>query len=622
MMPFLFSGKILASGIAGGEITNRCLGSGKYEVTLKVIRDCSGNQLAADTLLATCGTNTIKTAISNKVSQRDVTGIGENCSDTSKCKGGSFPYGFEEHVWKTEIDLSGYQCCEWILSWESCCRSSAITTGSANQGFYISAMVNNCLSACNSSPIFTNPSLAIMCVNKEYGRYFGAIDTNDQGDSLSYHLVAGMQNANQQISYSGSFSPVRPLTFWGFPNNGLSFPLGLTLNPATGDLLFRPTQVNQVAVVAVEAKEWRSINGKRQVIGTTRRDMPMITFSCPENKPPKIKPPYSVSTYPGQHICIRIDTEDEDSNDTVKIAWNKGIVGAFFTNNNGHVKKASGEVCWTPNASHSSNIPYTFTITAIDNGCPNPASTDKVFSFLVKYIPETELAIEQLPCGLLRLNHILKRNYGEVRTNWEIRDTSKKVVFRSSSVKDSVVLLPGVYAIKLIIAVSPMVVAYYDTVLITSYTTNMQTINISQSRDSLIADTGFWEYSWFDEKDSLLQQGSSHVLRINSTGKFYVKATDSLRCNQIVSPIFIATTLSVQNINPIKALKVYPNPCEAGKVFVVESDSRIKAIFDSMGRSVKAEVIYKSEKSEVKIDNSGVYIINMEDGNNVRVILY
>ena len=342
-----------------------------------------------------------------------------------------------------------------------------------------------------------------------------------------------------------------------------------------------------------------------EVIGTTRRDMPMITFSCPENKPPKIKPPYSVSTYPGQHICININTEDEDSNDTVKIAWNKGIVGAFFTNNNGHVKNASGEVCWTPNASHSSNIPYTFTITAIDNGCPNPASTDKVFSVLVKYIPETELAIEQLPCGLLRLNHILKRNYGEVRTNWEIRDTSKKVVFRSSSVKDSVVLLPGVYAIKLIIAVSPMVVAYDDTVLITSYTTNMQTINISQSRDSLIADKGFWEYSWFDANDSLLQQGISNSFRLNKTGTYYVKASDSANCFQEVSLKFDVITLSLRNKTNRKTVELYPNPCEAGKVFVVESESRIRAIFDSMGRKVEADVIYKSERSEVKITIQG-----------------
>ena len=123
-----FQNKLNASVIVGGEITYRCLGSGKYDVTLKVIRDCSGNQLTADTLLAKCGTNTIKTAITNKVSQRDVTGIGENCSDTSKCKGGSFPYGFEEHVWKATLALASQSCCLWELGWTVCCRSGKFLT--------------------------------------------------------------------------------------------------------------------------------------------------------------------------------------------------------------------------------------------------------------------------------------------------------------------------------------------------------------------------------------------------------------------------------------------------------------------------------------------------------------
>lgn len=228
----------------GAEITYRCTGNNKYDVTLKIYRDCNSGQISPDTLLATCGSNTLKTAITNKVSIRDVSWIGKKCSYSSKCQGGTTPYGIEEHVWKTQLDLSNYQCCDWTISWQQCCRSSAITTGSAKQGFYSYAKINTCLAACNSSPIFSKTQEVIVCVNQDYILKTGTVDSNEQGDSLSFSLVAAMQNASQQVTYSGAFSPERPITFLGFPNNGLSFPSGLTLNPATGDLQFRPASSN------------------------------------------------------------------------------------------------------------------------------------------------------------------------------------------------------------------------------------------------------------------------------------------------------------------------------------------------------------------------------------------
>jgi hypothetical protein len=145
--------------------------------------------------------------------------------------------------------------------------------------------------------------------------------------------------------------------------------------------------------------------------------------------------------------------------------------------------------------------------------------------------------------------------------------------------------------------------------------------NFRATEEAFLLPPGFWEYIWYDKNNTLLQQGFSNRYIAKKLDTYFVDASDSMKCYQTRSE-FAVNMLGVNKTQTITQIVLYPNPCEAGRVFVVESESRIKAIFDSLGRKVRAEINYKSEKSEVKIDNSGVYIINMEDGNNVRVILY
>ncbi|MBI1221985.1 MAG: T9SS type B sorting domain-containing protein [Bacteroidetes bacterium] len=438
--------KASASHLMGSDIIYRCLGNGKYEITVRVYRDCNGIPLSQSPIVVSClsgGSTSFSVTNQTKVSVRDITGLDPNCPVQSRCSG-TWTYGVEEHVFRATIDLSNYSCCEWSLSWSQSARNGGITTGQAGQNFYTYAVLNKCVTPCNSSPDFTNPPVAIICYNQDFVFNNGALDTIDVGDSLSYSFAPALTGPNTSATYNSPYSYLRPICFFGMPNAGLSSPGGIHLDPVTGDLSFRPTCQNQIAVVVIEVKEWRMVNGVMTVVGVTRRDMQIIVIPCPYNKVPKILPPYVTQACAGQQTCITIGTNDEDANDTVRISWNRGIRNATFTNNNGSVKHASGEVCWTPTENDISNIPYTFTITAKDNSCnPLPGQSVRAFSVFVRETPDADIFSKVLSCGKVAIDHTPKKNYAGYSFYYIIRDSLNHVAWSGNTKTDTAFLQPG-----------------------------------------------------------------------------------------------------------------------------------------------------------------------------------
>jgi len=542
-MAALVTQKAEASHVMGSDIVYRCLGNGKYEIVVRVYRDCNGIQVSQANVVGRCSSSTVTISNQTKVSTRDITGIDANCPTQSRCAGSSFQYGVEEHIWKMTVDLSNYSCCEWTFSWEQCCRNGNITTGQSGQNFFSTATLNKCVTPCNSSPDFTNPPVAIICHNQDFVFNNGAIDTVDSGDSLSYELVNGLTGLNSSVSYSGNFSPVRPMTFFGFPNQNLSWPAGFRLDPLTGDLLFRPTQVNQVAIVVIEVKEWRKVNGTMQVVGRTRRDMQIIVVSCPNNKVPKIKPPYSKQACAGQTTCITVTTEDDDSGDTVRITWNKGIRGATFTNNNNSVKHAEGEVCWTPKESDISNIPYTFTITARDDACPLAGQSVRAFSIFVRETPKAELETKVLNCGKVALNHTPEKSYAGYQFNYVIRDSLNKARWSGSTQVDTAFLQPGVYRVFLNMQTStPCFSIVIDSIVVPEFvqvTIPSDTFICSGYPMTVVSKTkngnSPYEYKWtkFNDSlygDSVLTTSTDITVNPDTNATYVIQVKDANGC--------------------------------------------------------------------------------------------
>ncbi len=365
----LFVGiKANASHVMGSEMHYKALGNGKYEVTLKVYRDCNGIALVQSNIVARCSSNTVTASNQTKVSVRDVTGVGSNCPNQSRCNG-NFQYGIEEHIWKTTIDLSSYSCCEWILSWEQCCRNEAITTGQSTQNYYVTAELNKCVN--NSSPSFSSLPIRILCKGLNTTYNLGLVDTIDANDSFSFELVKARMSSTAFCTYNGSYSEERPLRFLGFPNQNTAFPGGFHLDPSTGDLRFRPTMAGEVAVIVIEVSEWRKVNGSMQVIGKTRRDMQVIVIDCPSSvTQPVIGSPISYEVCAGDSLSIPFTSLDTNGTDSTFIQAIVTMPGANFVHNNGQTLNATGILHWKTDSSMIRNKPYTFVVRVWDNGCP------------------------------------------------------------------------------------------------------------------------------------------------------------------------------------------------------------------------------------------------------------
>ncbi|MDX5430196.1 MAG: hypothetical protein LPK45_03915, partial [Bacteroidota bacterium] len=359
----------------GIDLTYRQIDTGKYELKLTLYRDCNGVVPSQTQFVATsiASKKTIPLGAQTQVSIRDITDIGANCATTSRCGGGNFPYGIEEYVYTDIVDLSKETDCEWEISWSQCCRNTSITTGPAGENFYEKIMLNKCVY--NSSPTYTVPPVVFLNANENVIMSLGTVDTIDGYDSLSYHLVAPLVGDTIPVTFSGMFTFFRPLTFEGFPNVNAAYPGGFRIVPQTGDLLFKPVQANQIAVFAVEVREYRRINGSQTIIGKTRRDIQMIIIANSS----ALKTPHVTSYYQGLYsVClgdslvIPIQSADSNVTDSTFIFWNNGIPDASFIANNGTVKNASATFAWKPDSNDVREGSHSFTFEVRDNSCPIP----------------------------------------------------------------------------------------------------------------------------------------------------------------------------------------------------------------------------------------------------------
>lgn len=456
--------KAVASDIMGADMTYRCLGNDSFEFTTIVYKDCNANwTIPANTynlFVSAIGCSfTPQTISPTLVSCVDITPVcagyctkcNSTCNSNTSNSSCSFPYGIEKLTFKAIIYLGNTSCCNFHIGYiGNSTRNTATTTCCNADLFYTYVELDRCVTPCNSSPIFTNDPVGIICAGQDFVFNNGALDSLD-GDSLSFELAPAMRAQNSQATYYGNFSYTKPLTFLGFPNANGSLPSGFHVDPISGDLAFRPTQANQIAVIVIKVIEWRKVGGAWVKVGEMRRDMQFIVINCPNNAVPEIDPPYTLNACTGQKICVDIVTDDPNTNDTVRISWNKGIRGATFTNNNGSVKHARGEVCWTPTEADISNIPYTFTITAKDNACPVVGQSIRSFSIFVRETPKATIETKVLNCGKVALHYVPYKTYPGFVANWAIRDANNKPVYGSANnlEYDTVFLQPGTYSVSL-----------------------------------------------------------------------------------------------------------------------------------------------------------------------------
>ncbi|MDP1727570.1 MAG: T9SS type A sorting domain-containing protein [Bacteroidota bacterium] len=506
LLLFISSNFSSASHMVGSEISYHCTGTpGIFNVTLKIYKDCSGVPICSNCptgpLSPTCaksinivgaggacyGTNfgSQNLTVITVVSAFDViqlcaaqTTICNNCGLRTP---GSFSPGIEVYVFSGQINLNAIpaSCCMVSLGFGECCRNSSNTVlvNSSSLNYYTEAILNRCVTPCNSTPSFTNEPVVVACAGQDFTYNIGAIDPD--GDSLSYAFGASLTGANTPAPYVSPYSPNLPFSYVGFPITCPPAlpPLCITLDAITGDLRFRP-QGTYVSNLVIEVKQWKNIAGVPTLVGINRRDIQFYSITCAANNPPVLRtydasgtlttpqPNYAYSVCAGQQLCFTVGAWDNASTtDTTDISWN---APSYLVSNGATFVKAynnstrstlgprldSMRFCWTPPTSAAQNLPYYFVVNARDRACPVSGRTSHSFSIIVRRIPTAFITKTNRNCGYYDFGYSLTNSVSlnNAYAQFQIETAPGSNVFTSynnTAVSNHRFLQGGMHRIKL-----------------------------------------------------------------------------------------------------------------------------------------------------------------------------
>lgn len=324
---FGFSFQANATHVMGADITYKAIDSLKYEISITYYRWCNGvgipNPSSSTRIRCISGVST-----NVSLSLKSITEITELCDTAPRRCNPANTYGtgegVEKHVYTAIIDFTSspynslVNCGTVIIETGQCCRNSSINTGASNSNFYTYAEIILSQSYNNSSPTFTSNPKAFLCCNQPAYLSVNAIDTVDH-DSISYAWASPKSAYSTNIGYSGSgYAYNHPFKAY-YPGNlappyrnaNANPPIGITLDPKNGELIFTPTRCNEETVACWEITEWRKdSSGVYQKIGSIRRDVQFITKTCPDNNPPTLNGPFEYGICEGNTLCFDITTND------------------------------------------------------------------------------------------------------------------------------------------------------------------------------------------------------------------------------------------------------------------------------------------------------------------------
>ncbi|MCZ2129776.1 MAG: gliding motility-associated C-terminal domain-containing protein, partial [Bacteroidia bacterium] len=479
-----------ASHVMGSDITWKCIGPLKFEVTLAFYRDCRGIPFAGSkTIQFSCTRGSASTSYSitlPNVSMRDITpscaDVKNPCNPPNTTSGD----GTEEHLYTGVIDFStgnlakmiSEGCCRFKMSFGECCRNGYITTiipgdYTTDAEIDICNIKNSWKKDCDDSPDLRNPPIGYLCCNQEFYFNNGVVDVD--GDSLSFSLVMSQASSGTSVSYKSPFTPTWPMT--GYcrkttpcscrPGSKTRTTEGICFDPETGDLSFNPVDCDECGILCIKIDQFRmDANADKWLyIGYTKRDLQLRVVTCGNNNPPMLKDITNPTVCEGDKICMTLTAEDEEFSgssgsqpwkDTIDLSWNNGLPGAtfkvgvpYFTFQNGVTTAVRDvEICWQTKVGDGREAPYLFTVTARDKACPRNALTSRGYSVRVKRRAYAERKLIEGDCGKWKLESIPEDTFwykGSYQHQWEIRDSTNSGVpiFRSLKQKDSLQFVQG-----------------------------------------------------------------------------------------------------------------------------------------------------------------------------------
>ncbi len=250
----------------------------------------------------------------------------------------------------------------------------------------------------NRSPVFSDTAVAIVCQNDTTISLNNAVDPD--GDRLVYSFgtpygaittPATFPPLPQSVPYNAGYSGTAPF--------GLSPGNFAIINANTGIAKYGAT-TNGLYSVAVDVAEYRTINGREVLIGTTRRDLQLVVSTCPPTPPPVLPPtvttPRNYTIEEGATLSIPITATQATTGHPLVLTVNSTLLdgsGPFNTTFNGNpgtvqagnltgtatatgTGSVSGTFVFNSACGNGRDTPYDLSVTVRDNGCGGKLTSD------------------------------------------------------------------------------------------------------------------------------------------------------------------------------------------------------------------------------------------------------
>ena len=278
----------------------------------------------------------------------------------------------------------------------------------------------------NHSPVFSDTAVAIVCQNDTTISLNNAVDAD--GDRLVYSFGSPYGTFPSSGANLPATFPPLPNAIAHYTGYSVAAPFGTgagnfaMLNASTGIARYGATTQGKY-VVAVDVSEYRTINGREVLIGTTRRDLQLIVALCPSTRAPvlpsAVVTPRSYTIEAGQALSIPITATQADGHPlimTLNSTLLDGPGGFASTFNNSPGSVAPGGLTGTASASGNGTVtgtfvynsacadarptPYDIALTVKDVGCGGKTVADVIRVTVTKPSGPTAIAGDALVCAL------------------------------------------------------------------------------------------------------------------------------------------------------------------------------------------------------------------------------
>ena len=594
--------KIYSANIVGNDISYSCTNTpGVWHIKVTMYRDCSnllplGNcsngcgsscnwRISWKTTGSGCGNyhgdfSVYLTSVSDANPNLYCPNSKSICTNMGCETAGTFTPGIEKYIYEGDVNLGPSvipsTCCNVKIFYEiSDDRDIDLNTILYGQGYYFEAILNRCAEAnnpCNNSPELSNDPSAIICGGQPFVFNNGAIDPDH--DSLTFAFAPALKDTGVSVVYVSPYTYLQPMPFVGLAN--APFPLGISCNPQTGDIMFTPYNGSGMTfhgVMTIEIKQWRNINGVAICIGITRRDIEIWLVTCTSNHPPQIitnpsngsPPTLSYQVCAGNQICFDVIGKDTDFSpystpsisDTTYISWNASLASkgaTFLPTYNLANRKLTGpredkyQFCWQPSDTDVSTTPYYFNVITTDTHCPNSGKASRAISILVLEKPDISFIKHDLGCGKWSLSYINNKplqtfasivwNISKVANDYSGMNVNSYYNIQFPSIQQF--SDTGIYLIELVVTTQGSCIKHFFDTIYNTYNFNLNTgidttvCSGSKLKLKPIYSGGIPPYSflWYDTLQNNVPVSIYDSLIVSPTSaKCYLfKITDSNSC--------------------------------------------------------------------------------------------